>query len=201
MRISLATGLLIAPLLAGCIHGGPSSDERLDQDTRGIEAPDQAIRRSDLAKINCQDTAKDLTKARSENRPEVERLTTYMALYDSLRQRVDTFEEAMNRNPDLAYQEGNQPLVAAKDLCIQQQADVQKEFETYVRDIVNVPIVQEVKGGATHDVARLDFGTLKRAIQELAPDDKDALMAKVATAEKHLATATPEPVPTGRHRR
>jgi hypothetical protein len=193
MRISLAAGLLIAPLLAGCAHGGPTSDERLDRETRGIEAPDQAIRRSDLAKINCQDANADLTKARSENRPEVERLTLYMALFESLKQRVDTFEEAMNRNPDLAYQEGNEPLVAAKDLCIEQKADVQREFETYVRDIVNVPIVKEVKGGATHEVARLDFTVLKRAIQDLAPDDKDMLLGKVAAAEKHLAAARKEP--------
>lgn len=200
MRISLAAGLSTL-ILAGCAHSGPTSDERLDQETRGIEAPDQAIRRSDLAKINCQDTVAELAKARNENRPEVERLTTYMALYDSLTKRVDTFEEAMNRNPDLAYQEGNEPLVAAKELCIQQKADVRNEFETYVRDIVSVPTVQEIKGGAAYTVARLDFGTLKRAIQELAPEDKDALLSKVAVAEKHVAQARGDAEPISRHRR
>lgn len=200
MRISLAAGLSTL-ILAGCAHNGPTSEERLDQDTRGIEAPDQAIRRSDLAKINCRDSSAELTRARNENLPEVERLTTYMALYDSLTKRVGTFEEAMNRNPDLAYQEGNEPLVAAKELCIQQKADVRNEFETYVRDIVNVPTVQEIKGGATFTVARLDFATLKHAIAQLAPEDKDQLLSKVTAAEKRVAEARGDAERINRHRR
>jgi hypothetical protein len=199
MRVRLAAGLS-ALILSGCVHSGPSSDERLDQETQGIAAPDDTIRRSDLAKINCQDTGAALAKARSDNRPEVERLTTYMALYDTLVKRVDTFEEAMTRNPDLAYQEGNEPLVAARDLCIEQKADVRNEFETYVREIVDVPTVQEFKGGATHTVARLDFDTLRKAIAELAPEDKDQLLGKVTAAEKRVAAADHDEPAAAHHR-
>lgn len=188
MRVRLAAGLSALIFTAGCAHNGPSSDERLDQETKGIDAPDDTIRRADLAKINCNDTGAQLAQARSDNRPEIERLNTYMSLYASLKKRVETFDEAMSRNPDLRYQDGNQPLVAAREVCIDQKADLEREFGTYVREIVDVPTVQEVKGGATYTVARLDFTTLKRAIQELHPDDEDSLIGKVNAAEKRVAS-------------
>ena len=55
----------------------------------------------------------------------------------------------MARNPDLHYAEGSQKLVAARESCIQQTADVRVEFDTYVRELVDVPTVEELKGGNT----------------------------------------------------
>ena len=77
-------------------------------------------------------------------------------------------------------------MSSAKDNCIQQMADVKVEFETYVRELVNVPTVQEIKGGNTVVVARLDFGTLREAIEALNPDDRDSLLNKVSNAEKKV---------------
>ena len=107
-----------------------------------------------------------------------------------LRKRTQTFEEAMTRNPDLQYREGAGAIVNAKEVCIQQTADVRVEFETYMRELVDVPTVQEIKGGNTVTIARLDFNTLRQAIEALAPDDKDSLLNRVAAAEKKVAATT-----------
>jgi len=109
-----------------------------------------------------------------------------MGLFESLKGRTAKFNEAMTRNPDLAYQEGSQELVSAREQCIQQTADVKFEFERYIRELVEVPTVQEIKGGTTVTVARLDFGTLKSAIESLNPDDRDQLLNRVSNAEKKV---------------
>jgi hypothetical protein len=179
--VLVATGL-------GCSHE-MSNEERLDRDTQAVPMKD-ALGAAELAKVNCQDAPAGLTKARNENRPETDRVVSYIDLYSSLRKRADTFEESFARNPDLAYQEGSSGFTEAKELCIQQTADVKVEFERYVRDLVKVPTVQEVKGGSTVVVARLDFNTLRLAIETLAPDDKDQLLARVANAEKSVASPT-----------
>jgi hypothetical protein len=197
----LLQAALFAVLFAGCAHN-VSDEERLDRDTQTASAEDQTMDRAELAKVNCADTKSDLDKAHNENRPETERLQTYMGLYQSLKKRTSMFEEAMTRNPDLAFQEGSEPLVAAKELCIQQTADVKVEFENYVRELVEVPTVQEVRGGNTYTVARLDFGILKQAINVLSPEDKDAWLTKVSNAEKRVkAEAPPDEGSSSRHKR
>ncbi len=185
---SVATLLLLSA--TGCVKE-ISSDERLDRETQNLsvkETPGAA----ELEKITCDDSMEALAKARNVNRPETDRLVDYIELYSSLRKRTATFEEAMNRNPDLSYREGTQHLVNAKDSCIQQTADVRVEFEIYMRELVDVPTVQEIKGGNTVTIARLDFNTLRQAIETLEPDDKDMLLNRVGTAEKRVAPSTAE---------
>jgi len=190
--------LLIAP---GCVKE-ISSDERLDRETEGMgshrNTPDAAA----LGKVHCDDTADALNQARNVNRPETDRVISYVELYERLIKSNATFEEAMTRNPDLHYTEGSQKLVAARDNCIQQAADVKVEFETYVRELVSVPTVQEIKGGNTVTVARLDFNTLRQAIEVLNADDKDQLLTRVANAERTVVPSTPaeDPAAAGRKR-
>lgn len=186
MRLSaVATVVLLST--TGCVKE-ISSDERLDRETKSLavgSTPDA----SELAKLSCENVTEDLARARNVNRPEADRLADYTNLYETLKKRTSTFEEAMTRNPDLAYREGSQQIVAAKDACIQQTADVRVEFETYTRELVDVPTVQEIKGGNTVTIARLDFKTLRQAIESLSPDDKDQLLARIDTAEKKVAPA------------
>jgi len=181
MRLpAVATVLLLSA--PGCVKE-ISSDERLDRETEFLVArgtPDAAA----LGKVHCDDTGDALNQARNVNRPETDRVLSYIELYNSLVKRNATFEEAMARNPDLHYTEGSQKLVSARNNCIQQTADVRVEFETYVRELVSVPTVQEIKGGNTVTVARLDFNTLRQAIDTLKLDDKEQLFARVLSAEK-----------------
>jgi hypothetical protein len=187
MRLpAVATVLLLTT--TGCVKE-ISSEDRLDRETQYATTknlPDAAA----LAKLNCEDTTEGLNQARNVNRPETDRVMSYIDLYTSLMKRTATFEEAMTRNPDLHYTEGSQQLVAAKETCIQQTADVKVEFETYVRELVDVPTVQEIKGGNTVTVARLDFNTLRQAIETLNLDDKESLINRVSNAEKKVSPAT-----------
>ncbi len=187
-RLSAPTAATLLLLCTpGCVKE-ISSDERLDRETQNLAVKDTPGA-AELQKLSCDDTTDALGKARNVNRPETDRLVDYIELYSSLRKRTATFEEAMSRNPDLSYREGSQQLVNAKDTCIQQTADVRVEFETYIRELVDVPTVQEIKGGNTVTIARLDFNTLRQAIETLEPDDKEALLSRVANAEKKVAPA------------
>jgi len=189
MRLpAVATVLLLTT--AGCVKE-ISSEERLDRETRFLsvkDTPDAVA----LAKVHCDDTGDALNQARNVNRPETDRVMSYVDLYTSLVKRNTTFEDAMNRNPDLHYKEGSQKLVAARENCIQQTADVRVEFETYVRELVDVPTVQEIKGGNTVTVARLNFNTLRQAIEALNPDDKEILLGQVLNAEKRVSAIKSE---------
>jgi hypothetical protein len=190
MRRLLAAATVFSLSVTGCAARELSSDERLDRETSSPvkEMPQTG----ELEKLTCENTAEELTKARNVNRPETDRLQDYITLYQSLLERTKTFEEAMSRNPDLQYREGTVNMVAAKDVCIQQTADVRVEFETYVRELVDVPTVQEIKGGNTVTIARLDFDTLRKAIDTLALDDKEQLLNRVANAEKKVADSKEE---------
>jgi hypothetical protein len=182
MRTLIVAGAVLASF--SCVKE-ISSDERLERATQKneVKGSDSA---SDLAKIKCDDTNNELNKARNDSRPETDRVISYKELFDSLKIRVARFDEAMSRNPDLQFQEGSQEIVNAKENCIQNMADVKVEFETYVRELVNVPTVQEIKGGSTVVVARMDFGVLREAIEALNPDDRDSLLNKVSNAEKKV---------------
>ena len=177
---------LLLPLAGGCVKE-ISSEERLDRATSESQ-PSACKSPEELRKLSCEDTEQALEQARNFNRPETDRMLGYIELYRSLRQRTQTFEQAMACNPDLAYREDTRPLVAAQETCVRQLADVQVEFETYVRELVTVPTAQDIKGGNTVTVARLDFGTLRQAIHVLAPDDAEALLARVESAEQRLGT-------------
>lgn len=192
MRRLPAAATVLFLSVTGCAGKEITSDERLDRETANL-AVKESPKAGELEKLNCEDTAEELNKARNVNRPETERLADYIALYDSLRKRIQTFDEAMTRNPDLQYREGASSIVNAREVCIQQTADVRGEFETYVRELVDVPTVQEIKGGNTVTIARLDFNTLRQAIETLNPDDKDSLLNRVGNAEKKVSASTEPP--------
>jgi hypothetical protein len=197
-RLSAAAAVFLLSA-TGCMPKEISSEERLDRESANLAVKDTP-QAGELEKLSCENTAEELTKARNVNRPETDRLADYIALYESLRKRIQTFEEAMTRNPDLQYREGAVNIVAAKDTCIQQASDVRVEFENYMRELVDVPTVQEIKGGNTVTIARLDFNTLRQAIETLAPDDKEQLLNRVANAEKKVSAAPAEreePASTG----
>jgi hypothetical protein len=180
-----------------------SSEERLERESPSLGARDNTPDAAALSRVHCDDTSDALVQARNVNRPETDRVMSYIDLYTSLIKRTTTFEEAMTRNPDLHYTEGSQQFVAAKETCIQQTADVRVEFETYVRELVDVPTVQEIKGGNTITVARLDFNTLRQAIETLNLDDKETLINRVGNAEKKVSpapAAEEQPAASGRKR-
>lgn len=162
-----------------------TSDERLERETARSDAL-KTNTAAELGKIKCDELNNDLAKARDAVKTEEERLSTFTDVYERLRNRSARFDEAMSRNPDLAFQEGSQELVAARETCIQMAADVRNETESLIREIMQVLVVDEIKGGQTVRAARVDYAPLRAAIEKLELDDREALQNKISNAEKQI---------------
>lgn len=164
-----------------------SSDERLERGTRGLTQRDPLDLEA-LERIRCNGTAEALAHARSDGTPETQRVVEYQRLYGQLRDDVATLDAALHRNPDLAYRESSEGLRTARDHCVRHLADVRLEFERFVRELVALPTVREIRGGATVTIARLDFPTLKGAIGALELSDREALVHRLELAERKVST-------------
>lgn len=162
-----------------------TSDERLERETARSDAL-KTNTAAELGKIKCDELNNDLAKARDAAKTEEERLTTFTDVYERLKNRSARFDEAMSRNPDLAFQEGSQELVSARETCIQMAADVRNETESLIREIMQVLVVDEIKGGQTVRAARVDYAPLRAAIEKLELDDREALQNKISNAEKQI---------------
>ncbi|MDP3157788.1 MAG: hypothetical protein Q8N23_34275 [Archangium sp.] len=182
MSKRILTIVATALLFTGCVKE-ISSDDRLDRETKRSEALTSSTA-GDLVKMKCDDITSELSKARDDSAPEEKRIGIYTDLFDQVKDRTAKFEDALSRNPDLAYQEGSQEIIAARDGCIQSQADVRLDFEGLVREIINLPVVDEYRDGKPVKAARLSFDTLRSAIEKLALDDKDSLLTRLSNAEK-----------------
>lgn len=176
--VTLSTALLFT----GCVKE-ISSDDRLERETKRSDALTSSTA-GDLKSLKCDDITSELSKARDDTAPEEKRINIYTDLFDRVKDRTAKFEDALSRNPDLAYQEGSQEIIAARDGCIQSAADVRLDFEGLVREIVQLPVVDEYRDGKPVKAARLNFDTLRTAIEKLSLDDKDTLLTRLANAEK-----------------
>jgi hypothetical protein len=175
-------------LSAGCVKQ-ITSEERLERET---SPQTDTVTAEELSKVSCVDAPDGLASAR--NQPtETERLNAYIELFSRLSSRAGQLELGLARNPDLIYRSENKELVGARDQCAQSATEVKQELEGFVRELVDVPTLSDVKGGNTVTVARLDPNTLRQAIEILAPEDKEQLLAKVLLVEKKLKSR-PEPV-------
>jgi hypothetical protein len=182
MSKRIAAALTTALLCTSCVKE-ISSDERLERETKRSEALKSSTA-EDLVKMKCDDITSELSKARDDSAPEEKRITTYLDLFDRVKERNSKFDDALSRNPDLAYQEGSAEIIAARDGCVQSAADVRLDFEGLVREIVQLPVVDEYRDGKPVKAARLNFDTLRSAIEKLNLDDKETLLTRLANAEK-----------------
>jgi hypothetical protein len=182
MSKRIVAALSTALLLTSCVKE-ISSDDRLDRETKRTDSMNSSTA-GDLVKMKCDDITSELSKARDDTAPEEKRINIYTDLFDRVKERTAKFEDALSRNPDLAYQEGSQEIIAARDGCIQSAADVRLDFEGLVREIIQLPVVDEYRDGKPVKAARLSFDSLRSAIEKLGLDDKDSLLTRLANAEK-----------------
>lgn len=177
--------MLCALTLASACVKEISSDERLERETARSDAL-KTNTAAELSKIKCDELNADLSRARDAAKTEEDRLTTFTDVYERLKTRSARFDEAMSRNPDLAFQEGSQELVGARETCVQMAADVRMETESLIREIMQVLVVDEIKGGQTVKAARVDYAPLRTAIDKLELDDREALQNKISNAERQI---------------
>jgi hypothetical protein len=191
MSKRIARTLAAALLFTSCVKE-VSSEERLERELNKVDAKKTSTA-ADLLKLKCDDINSDLAKARDDSAPEEKRIAAYMDLFDRAKSRSSKFDEAISRNPDLAYQEGSQEVISARDGCVQSAAEVRLDFEGLVREIVSLPVVDDYKDGKSVKAARLSFDALRGAIEKLDLDDKDQLISKLANAERTVELKAAKP--------
>ncbi len=176
--------VLLALASSACVKE-ISSDERLERATRREEVAKGDTVEA-MTKFKCDDVTEDLSKARDEKRSEEERLVAYGDIYEKLKQRSQKFDEAMTRNPDLAFQEGSGAIVAARDQCVQSTADVKLEMGTMVNEVMQLLVVDDVRGSQPVKVARINYEVLRNSIEKLELEDREAMFQKINNAEKQV---------------
>ncbi|MGI5863500.1 MAG: hypothetical protein ACOX6T_15800 [Myxococcales bacterium] len=191
MRPGLMLAFLsVCAATAGCAsHSayGPDSDARLEA-TFSERASGQG---ADIAGVKCDALSRKFKASRIEERTETERLKLLAELFEKSRESTNALDDAVTKNPDLLYGPEGDAVKANLAECRATYADVRSDFDRYIRDIVDLPVIQEVQGRSMVTVPRLDLKLLRSAIAALDPDDKDVLLAKIDAAEKRVGESTP----------
>lgn len=183
MRIRTAL-LASAFVVGGCVKN-ISNEERLDRETPSAEVG--ALDFQELAQVSCGDAESRVNEIRQGSRPDVERLTAYMELYKALADRTEILSSAIRRDSDILYIPEYRPIVDAQTDCFTRTEEIKTEFERFTRELVDVPVVNEVrKGGRQVPVARVDYAVLRDAIETLELSDREELYANIAAAERRI---------------
>ncbi|MHB1843213.1 MAG: hypothetical protein ACYCWW_00080 [Deltaproteobacteria bacterium] len=184
-RILVATSAVVL----GCAHPayGPSSDDRLAAEVQ--DSAQFSSKKSSDSVLPCADLDEALARSRNAERPESDRLRSYMQLYRELVGRTEANQKAFDRHPELLYgggkgQAASEQARAASDKCQQMLADTRSEFDLLVRELFQPLVIMDISSGRKAKVPRISFNLLRSAIQELAPTDKDSMYEKIASAEK-----------------
>ncbi|HCF62246.1 MAG TPA: hypothetical protein DFS52_30180 [Myxococcales bacterium] len=186
MRPSLKLALLSAcAATAGCAsHSayGLDSDDRLEA-TFSERASGQG---ADVAGVKCDALSRKFKASRIEERTEAERLKVLVELFEKSRENTNALDDAAAKNPDLLYGSEGDAVKANLAECRATYADVRSDFDRFIRDLTELPVIQELQGREMVTVPRLDLKLLRSAIATLDPDDKDMLLGKLDMAEKRV---------------
>ncbi|MFN7131492.1 MAG: hypothetical protein ACK4N5_05375 [Myxococcales bacterium] len=183
---SSAVAFAACGLLAGCAtHAayGPDSDTRLEQATTEKASAEGA----EASQIKCADIQPKLRSA--DEKPEGERMKVLTEAFKEVKDRATRLEDAIARNPDLVFTETGDAVKSNLEECRAALADATSTLDRSVRDIAELPVIQEVQGNRTVPVPRMEFEIVREAIETLGPGDKDVLLAKIESAEKKVAAA------------
>ena len=181
---------LCAATLLGCAHEayGPSSDQRLESSlSEGASSEG-----SDVSSVKCSDLKDKFMQSRDSEVPEGERMQKMTEVFTASKDRWQKLDDAVSKNPDLLYSSSADSIKANLDECRSFFAEVRSDFDRFIRDVCDLPVIKDV--ASSKDVARIDLGVLRNAIVALDPDDKDVLIGRVESAEKrtgYKANATP----------
>ncbi|MBI5544379.1 MAG: hypothetical protein HY901_10845 [Deltaproteobacteria bacterium] len=188
MRPNHLVSALCACLLAvACAHPayGPDSDQRLETAISERASSEGA----DVAGLKCSDLKPKLEDARNADQPESERLQTMTTVFTTAKERALKLDDAVTRNPDLLYGASGEAIKSNLEECRAFFADVRSDFDHFIRDVCDLPILKDVQ--TNRDVARLDLSILRDAITVLDPDDKDILIGRVENAERKTGSTKP----------
>lgn len=179
--------LTAALALASCNKAriyGPPGEERLE----AAVSEGNNSEGGEVGKIRCVELQQKLKECKLDDRNEEDRVEAMTSLFLEAQKRFEQIEAATARNPDLLYGTQAEAVKTGYDECRAALADTRSDLDRYVREVCEQPLLQDMHGNK--NVARLDFSSVRAAIEALQPDDKDALFGKLDAAEKK-AGATP----------
>lgn len=184
LHVSVCATLLVV----GCAHPayGPSSDARLEAATSSSTSSEGA----DVAGLKCGELKGKFAVSRDSEVPESERLTKMTEVFVAAKERSTKLDDAVAKNPDLLYSAEADVIKANLDECRTFFADVRSDFDRFIRDLCDLPVIKDV--ASSRDVARVELGVLRAAITALDSDDKDVLMNKVDAAERKTGGGKPD---------
>jgi hypothetical protein len=180
--------------LTGCASRayGPDSDTRLEMAVRDMQrsrTSEEAVAKK-LAGYSCDVDRKRLAEAEQAQRADGDRLIKFIKLYADLASRQQEMDKLLNENPGAEYAPaGSEGRTArqALDECNTVLADARSAFDLFLRELVELPIVKEFRGGKELGVARVDFSLLRQGIELLQPPDRESLLSRIQTAEKRVS--------------
>ena len=180
--------LVAALSLAGCAsHSayGPESDERIDDGVSASSSQNSSADASMLMSLSCQDQAKALTAASLEA-DEAKKLKMLGDTYLKAKENFTKLDEAASSQTDLLYGKEGDQIKANLDGCRDTSAAAYSAFDRFIREIVDMPVVQEMKNRKMVNVARVNFAIVRDAIAKLDASDKEVLTGKLAAIEPTL---------------
>ncbi|MDR0966175.1 MAG: hypothetical protein LBM75_06710 [Myxococcales bacterium] len=183
-------GLFALLSLAACAsHSayGPAGDDRLDEDSSGRKAP-QALDANAMMSLNCKEQEKAVQAANTET-DERKKLITLGKAYEAAKATFTQLDEASSSQTDLLYGKEGDQIKANLEGCREASASAYSAFDGFVRELVDMPVVQEMQDRKMINVARVEFATLRTAIDKLGATDREVLLNKLAAVEPSLGQA------------
>lgn len=166
---------------------GPAGDDRLDESisaSKGGSSVDAAA----LMALNCKAQEKAMTAANIEA-DEKKKLITIGNAYQAAKANFAKLDEAASSQTDLLYGKEGDQIKANLEGCRETSASAYSAFDRFTRELIDMPVVQEMQNKKMINVARVDFATLRTAIDKLDASDKEVLLNKLALVEPSLGQA------------
>lgn len=187
MRKFVALAAVLASLsLAGCsTHSayGPDGDDRLDEGMSPTAK--ESTDASTILSLKCDDQSKKLT-ALSVEADEVKKLKGLAMVYLSSKETYEKLDAGASSHTDLLYGREGDQIKANLQVCRDTTAAAYSAFDRFVRELVDMPVVQEMKNKKMVNVARVDFKVLREAISKLDASDKEILNNRLTAMESSL---------------
>ena len=188
MRNSALLAAVVASLsLAGCAgHSayGPDSEDRLDESIPASESKPAADAAALIA-IHCKDQEKGLAAQATET-DETKKLKSLGNIYISAKGNFSKLDQAASSQTDLLYGKEGDQIKANLEGCRETAAAAYSAFDRFTRELIDMPVVQEMKNRKMVNVPRVDFSILRTAIDKLEAPDREVLLNKLTMVEPTL---------------
>ncbi len=188
MRITarLVTVSALLSLAACASHSayGPDSNDRLD-DSISASKGGSSVDAAALMALNCKEQDKMLAAANLET-DEKKKLITLGKAYEAAKANFTKLDEAASSQTDLLYGKEGDTIKTNLEGCRDTSASAYSAFDRFTRELIDMPVVQEMQNKKMVNVARVDFATLRTAIDKLGATDREVLMNRLSTVEPSL---------------